>query len=67
MATKKSSRANPKKLFEQMEDFTKSHPDLNKTYSQFLEDLAKYRESQKSQEKRQEFSDYIIFGASFQE
>ena len=67
---RKLVRKNPKKLFEQSEDFIKAHPDLNQSYSQFLQDLKKYMEFQQSQEKRQEkgqeLSDYLIFGASFE-
>ena len=57
----------PGKLFNQREDFIKSHPELNDAYIQFLQDLAKFREFRKPKEKRQELSDYLIFGASFQE
>lgn len=67
---RKLGRDNPKKLFEQRDEFVKAHPNINQYYSQFLQDLKKYREFQQSQEKikeeRQKLNDYLIFGASFE-
>ena len=64
---KRPSRRNPSRLFKERDEFVKTHPDFIQSYNQFLEDLGKYKELEKPQEKRQGLNDYLIFGASFQE
>jgi len=57
------------KIFEQLENVRIAYPDMNNSYIQFLQDLKQYGEFKQFQEneptKRQDATDYLIFGASF--
>jgi hypothetical protein len=67
---RKVASPDPTKLFEEVDRLAKAGPALVQSYSQFLQDLRKYRESHQPQrdteEKTQDLNDYLIFGASFE-
>jgi len=62
---KRATQQSPRKLFEEKELLIKEHPDLNKSFKQFLRDLEDYRRVRLSMKQAQEANDYLIFGASF--